>query len=139
MRTILIVSIIAINIFAIVLNIKMLKGRENNNIVTYLVVQEIVLLIIEKIIFNIATIGIDATVSSTSQNMILFLFQGMNMIIISAPFAKILANSKEEKSKKNKDSFQKRIGIWLVVTIIIIIIECIYIKNIENGILNMKK
>ncbi len=139
MRTILIVSIIAINIFAIVLNIKMLKGRENNNIVTYLVVQEIVLLIIEKIIFNIATIGIDAAVSSTSQNMILFLFQGMNMIIISAPFAKILANSKEEKSKKNKDSFQKRIGIWLVVTIIIIIIECIYIKNIENGILNMKK
>ena len=131
MRTILIVSIIAINIFAIVLNIKMLKGRENNNIVTYLVVQEIVLLIIEKIIFNIATIGIDAAVSSTSQNMILFLFQGMNMIIISAPFAKILANSKEEKSKKNKDSFH--------VTIIIIIIECIYIKNIENGILNMKK
>lgn len=139
MRTILIVSITAINIFAIVLNFKMLKGQKNTNITTYLAVQEVVLLIIGKIIFNIATIGIDAAVSSTSQNMILFLFQGMNMIIISAPLAKIFASSKDEKNEKRKESFFNKLIIWVIITIILIIGECIYIKNIENGILSMKK
>jgi len=132
MRTFLTIAIFAINIFAIALNYKILKEKDKNKILMFIIVEEIILLIIGKIIFNIATKNIDNDVSSTSQNMILFIFQGMNMIIISSPLAKILDDN------KNK-SFSKRITIWIIVTIIIIVLECIYIKNIENGILNMKR
>lgn len=132
MRTFLTIAIFAINIFAIALNYKILKEKYKNKILMFIIVEEIILLIIGKIIFNIATKNIDNDVSSTSQNMILFIFQGMNMIIISSPLAKILDDN------KNK-SFSKRITIWIIVTIIIIVLECIYIKNIENGILNMKR
>ena len=132
MRTFLTIAIFAINIFAIALNYKILKEKDKNKILMFIIVEEIILLIIGKIIFNIATKNIDKDVSSTSQNTILFIFQGMNMIIISSPLAKILDDN------KNK-SFSKRITIWIIVTIIIIVLECIYIKNIENGILNMKR
>lgn len=132
MRTFLTIAIFAINIFAIAFNYKILKEKDKNKILMFIIVEEIILLVIGKIIFNIATKNIDNDVSSTSQNMILFIFQGMNMIIISSPLAKILDDN------KNK-SFSKRITIWIIVTIIIIVLECIYIKNIENGILNMKR
>lgn len=136
MRTFLIIVILLINIFAILLNCKMLKGIGTNKLLMYLFVQEIVLLIIGKIIFNISTANIDSEVSSTSQNMILFLFQGMNMILISSPLAKILGDYDAQKNK-NK-TITRKLLMWLVFTIIVIIIECTYIKNIESGIANMK-
>ena len=138
MGTFITIAIIAINLFAIILNFKMLKGMEINKILMYIIITEILLLITEKIIFSIATVHVDTAVSSTSQNMVLFTFQGMNMIIISSPLAKILGDYREKRKKTNND-LSSKIVLWLIFVIVVIIFECIYIRNIENGISNMKR
>ena len=45
MGTFITIAIIAINLFAIILNFKMLKGMEINKILMYIIITEIVLLI----------------------------------------------------------------------------------------------
>ena len=138
MGTFITIAIFAINLFAIILNFKMLKGMEINKILMYIIITEIVLLITEKIIFNIATVHVDTAVSSMSQNMVLFTFQGMNMIIISSPLAKILGDYRANSKKTNND-LSSKIVLWLIFVIVVIVFECIYIRNIENGISNMKR
>lgn len=136
MQIILICFIIAINIFSVILGYKMLKGFDLNKKILLLVIGELLIFAIVNIIYNIGSNGVDQQVTDASKNYLLFIFLPVDMILIFAPIARLI-NKKSCGEIEEKD-FKIKFLLCLIFSIIILVLECNYIKDIEVGILNMK-
>lgn len=130
----LVIVIIAINIFAILLNLKMLKGLDNAEKAKYIIIGEILLFIITLIIYQIGSIGKGETVTNGSRFFLVGTFLAANSIIASPLFK--LAN-RASSNEIQEAEFKKKMITYLICGIIIIVSECFYISTIQNGIVEM--
>lgn len=135
MINIIIISLIILNAFAILMLFKMLKGTETQFKIISAGILIIVNLIIVNIIYAIGKIGIAQEVAQKAKPLILFTILPINLILMASPIAVQL--SKARNGDIEKDKFAKNIIIFIIIDIVIICLECAYIKNIQLGIEEM--
>lgn len=131
MHTIIIIAIIILNIFSIIMLLKMLKGTELKIKIITCIALILFMFIISNIIYGIGNIGIIGEIANKSKNMILLVLMPINMMIIASPIA--LQINKAQSKEIEKEEFLKKIITLVLVDIAILIVECIYIKNIQLG------
>lgn len=131
MHTIIIIAIIILNIFSIIMLLKMLKGTELKIKIITCIALILFMFIISNIIYGIGNIGIIGEIANKSKNMILLVLMPINMMIIASPIA--LQINKAQSKEIEKEEFLKKIITLVLIDIAILIVECIYIKNIQLG------
>lgn len=131
MHTIIIIAIIILNIFSIIMLLKMLKGTELKIKIITCIVLILFMFIISNIIYGIGNMGIIGEIANKSKNMILLVLMPINMMIIASPIA--LQINKAQSKEIEKEEFSKKIITLVLIDIAILIVECIYIKNIQLG------
>lgn len=137
MQIVITIAIIAINVFSLILNWKMLNGFESSKKIKNLIIGEVIMLIITTIIYQIGSIGMTSNIINASRMFIVSTFLAINSIIILSPILKLI--SKVIFKEIDKETFKKKLTIYIIITIIIIIFECFYINSIQNSILKMSK
>ena len=93
-------------------------------------------LIITSIIFFISSIGIEYKSQAGKQaimRIILLIFTPINGMSYMPYFAKVLGNAKNKKAGKEKST--SKLKKCMIIALIIFIIEIIYLKNMQNGII----
>lgn len=131
MHTIIIIAIIILNIFSIIMLLKMLKGTELKTKIVTCIALILFMFIISNIIYGIGNMGIIGEIANKSKNMILLVLMPINMMIIASPIA--LQINKAQSKEIEKEEFSKKIITLVLIDIAILIAECIYIKNIQLG------
>lgn len=131
MHTIIIIAIIILNIFSIIMLLKMLKGTELKTKIITCTTLILLMFIISNIIYGIGNMGIIGEIANKSKNMILLILMPINMMIIASPIA--LQINKAQSKEIEKEEFSKKIITLVLIDIAILIVECIYIKNIQLG------
>lgn len=131
MQTIIIIAIIILNIFSIIMLLKMLKGTELKTKIVTCIALILLMFIISNIIYGIGNMGIIGEIANKSKNMILLVLMPINMMIIASPIA--LQINKAQSKEIEKEEFSKKIITLVLIDIAILIVECIYIKNIQLG------
>lgn len=131
MHTIIIIAIIILNIFSIIMLLKMLKGTELKIKIITCIALILFMFIISNIIYGIGNMGIIKEIANKSKNMILLVLMPINMMIIASPIA--LQINKAQSKEIEKEEFLKKIITLVLIDIAILIVECIYIKNIQLG------
>lgn len=131
MQTIIIIAIIILNIFSIIMLLKMLKGTELKTKIITCTTLILLMFIISNIIYGIGNMGIIGEIANKSKNMILLVLMPINMMIIASPIA--LQINKAQSKEIEKEEFSKKIITLVLIDIAILIVECIYIKNIQLG------
>jgi hypothetical protein len=131
MHTIIIIAIIILNIFSIIMLLKMLKGTELKIKIITCIALILFMFIISNIIYGIGNMGIIGEIANKSKNMILLVLMPINMMIIASPIA--LQINKAQSKEIEKEKFSKKIITLVLIDIAILIVECIYIKNIQLG------
>lgn len=131
MHTIIIIAIIILNIFSIIMLLKMLKGTELKTKIITCTTLILLMFIISNIIYGIGNMGIKGEIANKSKNMILLVLMPINMMIIASPIA--LQINKAQSKEIEKEEFSKKIITLVLIDIAILIVECIYIKNIQLG------
>ena len=131
MHTIIIIAIIILNIFSIIMLLKMLKGTELKIKIITCIALILSMFIISNIIYGIGNMGIIGEIANKSKNMILLVLMPINMMIIASPIA--LQINKAHSKEIEKEEFSKKIITLVLIDIAILIVECIYIKNIQLG------
>lgn len=131
MHTIIIIAIIILNIFSIIMLLKMLKGTELKTKIITCTTLILIMFIISNIIYGIGNMGIIGEIANKSKNMILLVLMPINMMIIASPIA--LQINKAQSKEIEKEEFSKKIITLVLIDIAILIVECIYIKNIQLG------
>lgn len=131
MHTIIVIAIIILNIFSIIMLLKMLKGTELKIKIITCIALILFMFIISNIIYGIGNMGIIKEIANKSKNMILLVLMPINMMIIASPIA--LQINKAQSKEIEKEEFSKKIITLVLIDIAILIVECIYIKNIQLG------
>lgn len=131
MHTIIVIAIIILNIFSIIMLLKMLKGTELKIKIITCIALILFMFIISNIIYGIGNMGIIGEIANKSKNMILLVLMPINMMIIASPIA--LQINKAQSKEIEKEEFLKKIITLVLIDIAILIVECIYIKNIQLG------
>lgn len=131
MHTIIIIAIIILNIFSIIMLLKMLKGTELKIKIITCIALILFMFIISNIIYGIGNMGIIGEIANKSKNMILLVLMPINMMIIASPIA--LQINKAQSKEIEKEKFSKKIITLVLIDVAILIVECIYIKNIQLG------
>ena len=131
MHTIIIIAIIILNIFSIIMLLKMLKGTELKIKIITCISLILFMFVISNIIYGIGNMGIIGEIANKSKNMILPVLMPINMMIIASPIA--LQINKAHSKEIEKEEFFKKIITLVLIDIAILIVECIYIKNIQLG------
>lgn len=131
MHTIIVIAIIILNIFSIIMLLKMLKGTELKIKIITCIALILFMFIISNIIYGIGNMGIIKEIANKSKNMILLVLMPINMMIIASPIA--LQINKAQSKEIEKEEFFKKIITLVLIDIAILIVECIYIKNIQLG------
>ncbi len=133
---IILLFILILNIVSIVLMYYSLGDLGKKEKLIYIVVGTAVMYIITSIVYWFSTRGIEVTeVSERGKDLITFLFVPINGIIILPLLAK--SYSKLKYGNLDKSVFLKRGIVLAVILLIVLIIECIYFKNIQQEVVNM--
>ena len=133
---IILLFILILNIVSIVLMYYSLGDLGKKDKLIYIVVGTAVMYIITSIVYWFSTRGIEVTeVSERGKDLITFLFVPINGIIILPLLAK--SYSKLKYGNLDKNVFLKRGIVLAVILLIVLIIECIYFKNIQQEVVNM--
>ena len=109
----------------------MLKGTELKIKIITCIALILFMFIISNIIYGIGNMGIIGEIANKSKNMILLVLMPINMMIIASPIA--LQINKAQSKEIEKEKFSKKIITLVLIDIAILIVECIYIKNIQLG------
>lgn len=132
MGTGLTIAIILLNIFSLVMQIKMLKGLEKGKMVALILTGEIVMFIVSFIVYALTSGGIPSEVHDASKWMIILTILPVNLMIIYCPILSLI--NKKSYDDVSDGELKKRLTIIIIVAIIIFVIELIYVKNIQTGI-----
>ena len=107
--------------------------------VVFIIVGILVLFIITLITFNISAKNIQYQhqgETDTIRNVLVSIFTGVNGIIIMPQLAKILEKAKNGDLEKNQ--IRNRLILWIAILIICLIFECGYMKDTQQGIVNIQ-
>lgn len=103
-----------------------------------IIVLLIIMMIITLIVFNISKTNVNYKTEeemASVRNVLVILFTFINGLIIMPSFAKTISKINDKEITKEQAS--KRFIIALVIFVVILFIECGYLKDIQNGILNI--
>ena len=115
-----------------------LSGIEHGKKIIYTIVGLIVMYIITMITFNISKTGItyeNPEMEKDIGNMLILIFAGLNSLIVLPYISRLLSRINDDDIEKNQVS--KRIMVIIVVLVLCLIMESGYLKDIQNGILNV--
>ena len=135
MKSIILISIIILNLFSIFMLYKMLKGTDTKFRIVTTIVLIIVNMILVNIIYGIGKIGIAEEIAKSSKNLIFFTMLPINLIVMASPMAVQISKARLEEIEKEK--FFRNIIICLIIDVVILCLECNYIKSIQLGIERM--
>lgn len=132
METAIIAFIVLINLASIFVVYKSLSNIEIKNKLTLIAIGEIVMYVILFIVYSISSSGVDVAVVNSSRQIILFTILPINIVCIELPL--MLTLKKLQQGDIEEPQFKKRMAIFLIIAVIILVLEFIYIKNIQAGI-----
>ena len=115
-----------------------LGNVEKNKKIAYIIIGIIILYIFTLIIFQTTKNGINyqnKQIQNSIQNILVIIFTGINGIIVMPQIAKILDKINEDEIQQNE--LKKRIIILLIIFVICIIFECGYMKDTQEGIIEI--
>lgn len=111
------------------------KNIEKNKRVMYTMISVGIMYIVTLITYFFSSIGIEKEVAQKSKDMIIFSFVPVNTIII-IPFI-VSSFYKKKKGIITLEQLNTRTIIMIVITIVLLIGEFFYFRNIEKGIMNI--
>ena len=114
-----------------------LNGIELKYKIIIFLIEIFLCFVVTIILFNISSIGIEYPNSKSktiAMKTLVLIFTPINGILLLPNVTRIINESKNEEI--TKEEFGKKIKKFLITFIILIIIEFIYLKNTQNGILN---
>lgn len=135
MINLIIISLIILNVFSILVVFNMLKGLDIKYRLAVTACILVAVFLLANIIFSIGQNGVAKELSSASRPLLLFSIYPINLIVMASPIA--VQINKLKSADIEKDKFIRNIVICLIVDIILIIIECNYIKSVITGISKM--
>ena len=133
---IIVISIIVLNILSFFILFNMLKGIETKFRIVVTGIFILLNYIIANLIFSIGQSGMAGEFAGPVRNLLVFSILPINLILMASPLA-IQINKLKSKDIE-KDKFIKNIIICLVIDLILIIIECNYVKGTIAGIVNLQ-
>lgn len=136
------IAIVSIALFVVlfVFTINRLGEYETKQKIIIYIAGTVVSLIITMLIFGIVSLTIDYNNPETKQaitRMLMPIFIPINGIIYMPYFSKIINSVKAKEI--SKDDAQRKLIKSIIVIAIIYIIEIIYLRNVQTGILEMEK
>lgn len=138
MLAILFLFILLFNVISIVLMYYCLGDLSKKEKFIFIGVGTGIMYILTSIIYLISTNGIEITqVSETGKNLITFLFVPVNAIIVLPILAK--SYSKTKFGNLGNDVFIKRGIVLGILLLIVLIVECNYFKNVQEGVVSLIK
>lgn len=111
---------------------------EKKQKIIYIIISIIITYIITLIIYNMSKIGIEyknPNIEQDIQNLLTSLFTTINGFVIVQYIAKLIG--KIHDTQIEKEDASKKAIIIAIIFIIVLIIECVYLKDIQNGILKV--
>ena len=134
MEIITIAFIIILNIVAISIVYKSLGEIEIKNKIAITLLGLILMYAILYIMYNISSADVDKNIIASSRQLILFTFLPINLLCTLLP---ILLQIKKLKNKDiDETKFKYKVILFIVIGIVILFIESLYIKDIQQGIEN---
>lgn len=128
--------IIILNIVSIVLMYHSLADSEKKEKLIFIAAGTALMYILTSLVYWISTRNIEITeVSETGKDLITFLFVPINGILVLPAFAKSFY--KFRYGSLSKDILRKRAVVLVIFLLIILIIECVYFKNIQEQVVNL--
>lgn len=131
MEIIINVFIAILNFAAILVIYKSLSHIEMKNRILLIIIGEMLMYIILFIIYGISSTDIDETIVNSSRQIMIFTFLPINVIGIELPL--LLTLKKLQQKDIKEEIFKKRMLFSLIISIIILIIEFCYIKDLQRG------
>ena len=113
------------------------KFENTSTRIAFLIIGTLFVILLTFILFLISKIGVDypqQEMIGEIRKIILLVFVPINGFLILPHVARIVIN-KQDKKASTKD-LQKKVKRLFIIIIILIILECIYFKDIQTGILN---
>ena len=135
-----IIFIITIILYAVLIsftwhNLYMLEIKKK---IQYILISIVSILVITFVVFNISKIGIsyaNEDILFNVRTILVLVFTPINGLIVM-PYVANMINKIKQKSIKKQES-QKKVIRLLIVFIIILILECFYLKDIQEGIIRI--
>ena len=131
MEIIINVFIAILNFAAILVIYKSFSHIEMKNRILLIIIGEMLMYIILFIIYGISSTDIDETIVNSSRQIMIFTFLPINVIGIELPL--LLTLKKFQQKDIKEEIFKKRMLFSLIISIIILIIEFCYIKDLQRG------
>ena len=134
MDTALIAFIVVINLASAFVIFKVLSNIELKNKIILVAIGEIAMYVILFVVYGISSAGANETIVNSSRQIILFTLLPINIICIELPI--MLTLKKLQQGDIDDNKFKRRMSIFLIIGIIILILEFNYIRDIQTGISN---
>ena len=134
MNTILIAFIVVINLASAFVIFKVLSNIELKNKLILVAIGEIAMYVILFIVYGVSSVGANETIVNSSRQIILFTLLPINIICIELPI--MLTLKKLQQGDIDDNKFKRRMSIYLIIGLIILILEFNYIRDIQTGISN---
>ena len=134
METAIIAFIVIMNLASILVIFKALSNIELKNKIILFAIGEIVMYVILYIVYSISSAGANELVVNSSRQIILFTLLPINIVCLEFPL--MLTLKKLQQGDIDDSQFKKRMIICLIVCIIVLVLEFVYIKDIQAGISN---
>ena len=134
METAIIAFIVIMNLASILVIFKALSNIELKNKIILVAIREIVMYVILYIVYSISSAGANELVVNSSRQIILFTLLPINIVCLEFPL--MLTLKKLQQGDIDDSQFKKRMTICLIVCIIVLVLEFVYIKDIQAGISN---
>lgn len=124
--------IIILNIVAIYILYKSLGKIEIKNKIIIMVIGILLMYVILYITCYISSLSINRGVASSSRQLLIFTFLPINIISILTPIIRQMGRLKQKEI--TNEILKKKLILHIIIGIIIIVIEGMYIKDIQKGI-----
>lgn len=134
MNIFIILGILIANVVAILLTYFFIKPVEKKEKVIFIAIAVAINYIVVSIIYALSSIGIEKVVSDAAKSFVTYMFVPVNMIVLMPIIANTYCNMKLKKLKVNQ--IKKRFIMIGIISILLIIFELIYFKNIQINIAN---
>ena len=137
MEVIIIGFIVILNIIAIWMLYQSIGNKiPTSNKVVITLMGLIIMYVLLYVIYSISSAGKDQNIAVAARQLILFTILPINVICMIRPIA-VQIRKLRDKDIKPED-FNKKIILYAVISLVILIIEFVYIKDIQAGIASFK-
>lgn len=128
------IAIIVANVVAILLTYFFIKSLEKKDKIIFIAISVAINYVVVSAIFLLSSIGIDEKVVQLAKNFVTYLFVPVNMIVLMPLVANTYCKLKQKDIKS--EQLKKRIIIFTVLALILIVFEVFYFRNLQVNITN---